>query len=128
MDNELKCLCQHRGLELPPTHTGPCPKCGGNVKDRKVISLVSIGVKTYANSKARQKGLGFSKFKKETLQGNFPSGDPKYKNGVVMTRIIDKEKKEIHHIVKDATTKEIVHEEHETLEQHNQKKNQTLNR
>ncbi len=28
--------CRHCGTELPPTHTGPCPKCG---REGKVIDL-----------------------------------------------------------------------------------------
>jgi hypothetical protein len=60
-------------------------------------------------------------FVKETIQGWFPSGDPKLKKGVDITMIVDKELKEYHHIVKNTETGEIIHEEHESLEQHNKK-------
>jgi hypothetical protein len=54
----------------------------------------------------------------ESIQGWFPSGDPKLKKGVDIVRIIDREKKEKHHIVTDLATGEVIHEEHEPLSQH----------
>jgi thiamine transporter ThiT len=42
MNNELKCWCKHCKAELPPSHTGPCPKCGKLGKDCKVTATVAI--------------------------------------------------------------------------------------
>jgi len=72
------------------------------------------------NSKARFKQWkeGFKKFAKEVLQGWFPSGDPRLKNGVDKVRIIDKEKDEYHETVKDAITGEVIRDIHEPLSQH----------
>lgn len=49
------------------------------------------------------------------------SGDPRLKNGVREDMIIDRETDEYHHIVKDAKTGEITHEEHEQLSKHSRK-------
>jgi hypothetical protein len=39
MENELRCFCQHCGIELPPNHTGPCPKCGKSGK----LNIKNVG-------------------------------------------------------------------------------------
>ena len=44
MDNELKCWCRHCKVELPPSHTGPCPKCGRLGKDCKVSVTANIRI------------------------------------------------------------------------------------
>lgn len=108
--------CRHCGTELPPTHTGPCPKCGG--KNRVLDLVASDGFEGGESIGFRQKRNGFDKFMVESVDGWSPSGDPKLKKGVKVVRIIDKEKKEYHHIVKDVATGEVTHEEHEPLEQH----------
>ncbi len=121
MDNEVKCWCRNCGTELPPSHTGPCPKCGKIGKDCKVIA--SAVVEIHSSMKVRQKRKGFSKFIREIIQGRFLSVSPKLKKGVDKVRIIDKEKDEYHETVIDASTGEMIHETHELLSQHKQKKN-----
>jgi len=119
MDNDFKYVCKC-GEELPPSHTGPCPKCGESGQLHKAYersAILTLGLALRANSRARQK-QGFDKFKKETLQGQFPSGDPKLKNGVDKVRIIDKEKNEYHEVVENAETGEIIREVHEPLSKH----------
>ena len=44
MTNELRCWCRHCKAELPPDHTGPCPRCGKRGKDCKATVTVSIGL------------------------------------------------------------------------------------
>jgi hypothetical protein len=44
MANELRCWCRHCKAELPPDHTGPCPKCGKSGKDCKATVTLSIGL------------------------------------------------------------------------------------
>ena len=129
MENEAKCQCKHCGTDLPPSYTGPCPKCGKSGK----LYKESVGgvVRIHGGIKVRHKRKGFRKFMTEIIQGWFPSGDPKLNKGVDIVRIIDKEKKgkkEYHQIVKDAATGAIIHEEHEPLEQHYQQKKQTPNK
>jgi len=116
MDNEAKCQCRHCGTELSLSHTGPCPKCGKSGKVHEVS--ISDAVVLHDSINIRQKRKGFGKFMIESIQGWFPSGDPKLKKGVDMARIVDREKKEYHHIVKDVATGEVIHEEHEPLSQH----------
>ncbi|MCX5782078.1 MAG: hypothetical protein NT145_05185 [Elusimicrobia bacterium] len=58
----------------------------------------------------------------QECQGYKSSGDPKLPNGVTEKMIIDKEKKEYHHVVIDNSTGNIIHEEHEPLTQHKPKK------
>ena len=116
MDNEVKCWCKHCGIELPPSHTGPCPKCGKIGKHYTAIA--SAVVEIHSSMTARQKRKGFPKFIKEIIQGRFPSVNPKLKKGVDKVRIIDKEKNEYHEVVKNAETGEITREVHEPLSQH----------
>lgn len=49
------------------------------------------------------------------------SGDPRLKDGVREDMIIDRERDEYHHVVKDAATGEITHEEHKQLSKHHKK-------
>ena len=116
MGDELKCYCRHCGTELPPSHTGQCPKCGKLGKDCKVTAHAVVGIQS--TIKARQKRKGFRKFIREILQGWFPSGDPKYPKGVEKVRIIDKEKDEYRETTKDVATGEVTHDVHEPLTKH----------
>ena len=116
MEKEVKCWCQYCGTELPPSHTDPCPKCGKSGKRCEASFSDAVGIRE--SLRVRQKRKGFGKFIKEIIQGWFPSGDPKLKNGVDVVRIVDKEKKEYYHITTDAATGEVTHKEHEPLDQH----------
>jgi len=116
MDNEVKCWCKHCGIELSPSHTGPCPKCGKSGKDCKVTTTTNLVISS--NLRARKKRKGVGRFTKEILQGRFPSGDPKLKKGVDKVRIVDREKKEYHEVVENAETGEVIREVHEPLSQH----------
>ena len=118
MDNGVKCYCRNCGIELPPSHTGPCPYCGKTGKECKASAHVTVGVKTLAHSRARQKKKGVSKFKKQIEQGQYESSDPKLKRGVYLERIIDREKNEYHETVEDADTGEVIRDIHEPLSQH----------
>jgi len=120
VDNEVKYVCKC-GTELPPNHTGPCPKCGriGEVhKAYERSAIFAVGLVVRANSRARHKQKGFKKFAKEILQGGFPSDSPKLKKGVDKVRIVDKEENEYHEVVENAETGEIIREVHEPLSQH----------
>jgi len=118
MNTEVKCYCRNCGVELTPSHTGPCPKCGKSGKDCKVSAHVVYGVNSLANSRARQKQKGFKKFKKQIEQGQYISGDPKLKKGVNLERIIDKEKDNYQEVVENAETGEIIRKVYEPLSQH----------
>lgn len=109
--NSTKYFCQNCKKELK-SNQEPCPYCGF-----KMVFSSDEG-QGRESLELRQKQKGFKKFMKEIISGWFPSGDPKLKKGVDMARIIDKEKKEYHHIVKDVATGEVIHEEHEPLSQH----------
>jgi hypothetical protein len=118
MENDVKCWCQHCGTELPPSHTGPCPKCGKSGKRCEVKMVTSIGISSRVNLRARNKEKGFKKYKKQIEQGQYVSGDPNLKKGVNLERVIDKGKDEYHEVIKNAETGEIIHEVHEPLSQH----------
>jgi len=45
MGNEVKCWCKHCGIELPPSHTGPCPKCGKSGKRCEASASDVVGIK-----------------------------------------------------------------------------------
>jgi|GEM_PF-3226087 len=55
MDNEVKCWCKHCGIELPPSHTGPCPKCGKRGKDCKATATAVVGIKVGGTAKHKPK-------------------------------------------------------------------------
>ena len=116
MTNEVRCWCRHCKAELPPDHAGPCPKCGKNGKRCEATAIVSVVPR--ASLRARLKRKGFNKFAKEILQGWFRSRNPELRNGVYKERVIDREKDEYHETVKDASTGEVIREEHEPLSQH----------
>jgi len=96
--------------------------------DNEVKFKVKVGdgvIHPHSGLRVRKKLEGFLKFAIEIIQNWRPSDNPKLKDGVDYERTIDKEKREYHHITKDALTGEITHEEHEPLEQHKQQKKQT---
>ncbi len=66
--------------------------------------------------KLRKKSHGFKKFSIETISGWFNSH--LCKEGVNLSRVIDKEKDEYHEVVKDYKTDKIIHESHEKLSDH----------
>jgi hypothetical protein len=125
MDDKVKYFCKC-GTELPHNHLSPCPECGRIGEVHKVIDeSLSDGITCHERNTVRQKRKGFGKFMIESIQGWFPSGDPKLTKGIEMVRIIDKENKDdkkYHQIVKNVATGEIIHEEHEPLNQHKSKK------
>ena len=47
MENEAKCKCKHCGIELPISHTGPCPKCGKTGKVVEASATVTVGIKVF---------------------------------------------------------------------------------
>lgn len=108
--------CRHCGTELLPTHTGPCPKCGG--KSRVLDLAVSDRFSLHESIRLKQKRNGYDEFMIESIQGWFPSGDPKLNKGVEMSRIIDRDKDKYDQVVTDVATGEVIHEEHEPLSQH----------
>jgi RNA polymerase subunit RPABC4/transcription elongation factor Spt4 len=114
----VKYFCQNCGKELEPNQR-PCPFCGCNNINVEAVGLAYVGLVATSTLRYRKIGKGFPRFKKEILQGWFPSRNKRrFPEGVDMERIIDKEKDEYHQIVKDAKTGKITHEEHEPLDQH----------
>jgi len=111
-------FCQNCAKELEANQR-PCPFCGCNNINVEAVGCVPLGMAPWATSRARKKGKGYKKFKKEVLQGSTPStNSEEFPEGITLQRIIDKEKGEYHHVVKDGKTGKITHEEHEPLDQH----------
>lgn len=117
MTAEVQCWCRHCKAELPPAHTGPCPRCGKLGKDC-AVPAGGGAVAPRGSLRARKKRKGIGGFVKEILQGWFPSNSPALKKGVHKERIVDKEKNEYHETVKDAVTGEVIRDIHEPLSQH----------
>jgi len=128
MTNELRCWCRHCKAELPPDHTGPCPRCGKHGKDCKATATVAVNVAARVSSRARHKGKGSKKFVKEILQGWFSSINPALKEGVHKERIVDREKNEYHETVEDARTGDVIRDIHEPLTQHKSARQPTKKR
>jgi len=114
MVNSAKCWCIHCKQELEPSHLGPCPKCGKTGKECRVTAEARVGIR--GGFQARQKRKGFKKFILEIISRWRPSHHlPK---GVLEKRVIDKEHDKYDQIVEDASTGQIIHEEHEPLSKH----------
>ena len=64
----------------------------------------------------KKKSSGFKRFAVKLITGWFSSH--LHKDGVELSRSLDKEKDEYHEVVKDYKTGKIVHENHEKLSEH----------
>lgn len=121
--NEVWARCGDCGTVLKQSDK-QCPKCGSTKKAFERKAFTAIGLKV-VETKAKQKRIGFNKFMKQMISRWKRSRDPKLKGSVgeeVQEEItVDKEKDSYDHVVKDAKTGEIIHEEHEPLSQHNKK-------
>jgi hypothetical protein len=113
--DEIRVRCSDCGTELKPSDK-QCPKCGSTKKAFVKIMPDQIGIREGTILKQRRKRV--RKFLLEMIDRWKSSGDPKLEKGVQEFRVIDKGKDEYHHVVKDAKTGEIIHEEHEPLSQH----------
>jgi hypothetical protein len=92
-----------------------CLHCLKNTNSDIRISI-SETINVRDSFKLRKKSLGFKRFAVETICGWFSSH--KYKDGVELSRSLDKEKDEYYEVVKDYKTGKIVHESHEKLSEH----------
>jgi hypothetical protein len=115
--NDVWARCIDCGTELKQSDNR-CPKCGSIKKSFVRMASESIGIRDGIILKQRR--IGVKKFLLEIIDRWKSSGDPKLKQEVHEFRVIDKGKNEYHHIVKDAKTGEVIHEEHEPLSQHKQ--------
>jgi len=78
-------------------------------------------IKVHESLKITKKRQGYKKYIQRIFQGYKPSGDSKLPEGVDINMIVDREKNEYHQAVKDNKTGEVLHEEHEPLDQHRSK-------
>ncbi len=109
-------VCSHYGQELEPSHTGPCPHCRKTGKACDVA--VNDGIIVGDGFRLRQKRKGFEKFMAEIISRRLSSSNPKLPKGILEHRAIDKEHNAYDQVVKDATSGEIIHEEHVPLNEH----------
>lgn len=93
-----------------------CKKETSNLFKISMFEMVKVEISLYIRHKRPEFGLV-----KKIFQGYKPSGDSKLPRGVDMLMIADREKNEWHHLVRDKITGEIIHEEHESLDQHHSK-------
>jgi len=119
-NNEVWATCGDCGAELKQSDK-QCPKCGSSQKVYGRKASVDIGVKV-VETRVTQKRKGFKKFMRQMTSRWKRSRDPKLRGSVgeevKEELVIDKEKDWKDHIVKDARTGEILHEEHEPLSKH----------
>jgi hypothetical protein len=114
--NEVSPTCGECGAELKEGEK-QCSKCGSTTKAYNVVSSVAYGVSVSSKVTHKRKGRGTLV---EMIGNRFKrSVNPKLPHGVREDLVIDKEKNEWHHVVKDAKTGEVLHDEHEPLSQHN---------
>lgn len=113
--DEVWARCQQCGTELNKGDK-VCPKCGCTKKAFERKACLAIGLRL--SNSAEQARVGWKRLVREMISRWRPSRSPELPHGVNETRTIDREKDEYHHIVKDAATGEIIHDEHEPLSQH----------
>ncbi|MCR4394651.1 MAG: zinc ribbon domain-containing protein [Dehalococcoidales bacterium] len=113
--NEVWAKCQNCGTELKQDDK-QCPNCGSTSKVYELSISERIIIREGRETKFKRKGLNrpFA----EEKSGWKPSGDPNLKKGVYEVRVIDRERDEYHHVVKDAATGQVIHEEHQRLSDH----------
>ncbi|MFC2045286.1 hypothetical protein ACFLUH_01230 [Chloroflexota bacterium] len=114
-DNEVWATCGDCGTELKQSDK-QCPECGSTKKAYSKEVSVKIGLSVSTRIKHKRKGMGTLI---EMINNRWKrSINPTLKNGVREDMVIDREKNQYHHVVKDAKTGEIIHEEHEQLSKH----------
>ena len=110
--------CKDCGEELKQDDK-QCPKCNSTRKSYYRGMIVRIGISVSTKVKHKRKGKGTLR---EMIGNRWKhSGDPRLKDGVREDMVVDRERDEYHHVVKDAATGEITHEEHEQLSKHHKK-------
>ena len=110
--------CQDCGAETRQGDTR-CPKCGSTKVVHEVTVSDGLVLRDGLGTKHKKKGV--KRPLAESRCGWKPSGDHKLKKGVYEDIVVDREKGEYHHIVKDAATGKVTHEEHQRLSEHNKK-------
>jgi len=108
--------CRHCNRELEPSYSGPCPNCGKTGKIYNVI--LEDGIIIRDGFQARHWREGFKKFMVEVISRWLPSHNARLPKGVLEDRVIDKEHNRYDQVVKDASSGEVVHEEHVPLSKH----------
>lgn len=116
MNNEVWARCRDCGTELKQNDK-QCPKCGSTRKAHEV--QLSDEVTVSDSMKLVQKREGYKEFMVKIISRVKHSGDPKLKGcvgeKVKEEMVLDKQKDWKDHIIRDAKTGEIIHEEHEPL-------------
>lgn len=92
-----------------------CLRCMKNT-DSDIAVSVFDNITVRDSFKLRKKASGFKRFAVEVLGGWFRS--LRFRDGVELSRTIDKENDEYHEVVKDYKTGKVVHETHEKLSEH----------
>jgi hypothetical protein len=92
-----------------------CLYCRKNTLSNIHISL-SETIKVRDSFRLDKKSASFRRFAVRVLGGWYSS--KRYKEGVILSRTLDKEKDEYHEVVKEYETGKVVHESHEKLTEH----------
>ncbi len=121
MDSEIWARCAKCQTELQPTDT-ECPKCGSATKNYARTGFVTVG--TVASTKMKQKRKGLKRPLREAVGNRLKISKDKLKGAVREDMNIDREKNHFDHVVRDAETGQITHEEHEPLSEHNEEAKQ----
>ena len=118
MDSEIWARCAKCQTELQPTDT-ECPKCGPATKNYARTGFVTVG--TAVSTKMKQERKGLKRPLREAVGNRLKISKDKLKGVVREDMNIDREKNHFDHVVRDAETGQITHEEHGPLSQHNKK-------
>jgi predicted amidophosphoribosyltransferase len=118
-NNEIWAMCGECGTELKESDK-LCPRCGSTKKAYKRKTLLGVGVKI-VETRVTQKRRGYRDFMKKMISRWKRSRDPRLKGcvgeKVKEELVFDKEKNWKDHVVKDAKTEEILHDEPKPLNQ-----------
>lgn len=115
---EGKIYCVECGSVKKSRYCEKCKKETSNLLKRELTTVAHHNISLGA--KQKRPGVGFIK---KMFQGFRPSMDPKLPNGVDVQMTADIEGNKYDHVVIDKNTGEVIHEEHESLTEHNAKRN-----
>ena len=113
-----KIFCQKCNKELKENEK-LCQSCGCPNRIYRVELSEIIEVRDSLSAKQKRSGFGLVK---KIFLGFRQSGDKQLDKGVNVEMVVDREKDQFDHVVRDNKTGKIIHEEHERLTEHKSKK------
>ncbi len=110
------CWCKTCHRELDPAQPRPCPYCGA--LNRIYHNIVREAAVASVGTEMRQMRAGFKRPLVEMIGSRRRTDRYGRRKGIIENRVIDRVNDKYEHVLKDAETGEIFHEEHLRLSEH----------